>query len=117
MHYPAERMGVEPEILPSLSSHIGPADALAFFRLRVMFRNRKPNMVRAEGRRNFTLASYKRNFYSSLDATLRIRPGIVRTLASDILQRRLSTFAICCMRGSVDGNAGNRRKPGRYGRG
>jgi hypothetical protein len=30
-------MGVEPEILPSLSPYIGTADDLAFLRLRVMF--------------------------------------------------------------------------------
>ena len=45
MHYLAERMGVTPEILPSLSPHIGPADALAFLQLRAMFRSWKPDVV------------------------------------------------------------------------
>jgi glycosyltransferase involved in cell wall biosynthesis len=45
MHYLAERMGVKPEILPELSPRIGPADLLAFLRLRAIFRTWKPDVV------------------------------------------------------------------------
>jgi len=45
MHYLAEQMGVRPEILPQLSPRIGPADVLAFLRLRAIFRNWKPDVV------------------------------------------------------------------------
>ena len=45
MHYLAERMGVTPEILPQLSPRIGPADHLAFLRLRAIFRSWKPDVV------------------------------------------------------------------------
>jgi glycosyltransferase involved in cell wall biosynthesis len=45
MHYLADQMGVKPEILPQLSPRLGPADALAFLRLRAIFRDWKPDVV------------------------------------------------------------------------
>jgi glycosyltransferase involved in cell wall biosynthesis len=45
MHYLAEEAGIRPEILPELSPHLGPADALAFFRLVRIFREWKPDVV------------------------------------------------------------------------
>jgi glycosyltransferase involved in cell wall biosynthesis len=45
MHYLAEQMGVQPDILPRLSPRIGPADALAFLDLVSIFRKWKPDVV------------------------------------------------------------------------
>jgi glycosyltransferase involved in cell wall biosynthesis len=45
MHYLAEEKGVEPERVPALSPHLGPADLIAFFQLLRIFRRWKPDVV------------------------------------------------------------------------
>jgi glycosyltransferase involved in cell wall biosynthesis len=45
MQYLADEMGVRPELVPELSPHLGPADALAFLRLWRIFREWKPDVV------------------------------------------------------------------------